>query len=243
MGSLVSIQLKTQRKDAGLSVKEVVSKLSIYGINISEKTYYGWENGARTPDADEFIALCQIYGVSSIAELNNPATLTREERDLLSSYSKLDTWARNTVRAVITEELKRCTAPEPEDDTLIMLFSQNKASAGTGWELGEDSTERWTVLLNELTRKADFCVMVDGDSMEPRYYNGDIILVRKQPSIDLGEIGLYTFDGHGYVKKQGNNCLISLNTKYPNITPEQYAGITCIGLVLGKLEPEWIRSK
>ena len=47
MGSLVSIQLKTQRKDAGLSVKEVVSKLSIYGINISEKTYYGWENGAK----------------------------------------------------------------------------------------------------------------------------------------------------------------------------------------------------
>ena len=43
MTSSISKQLKEKRKLSGLSVKEVVSRLSNYGVNISDKTYYGWE--------------------------------------------------------------------------------------------------------------------------------------------------------------------------------------------------------
>ena len=58
--------LKSYRKVSGFSVKETVQKLSERGIDVSEKTLYSWESGHRQPDADTFITLCLIYGVTSI---------------------------------------------------------------------------------------------------------------------------------------------------------------------------------
>jgi len=60
--------LKEQREQAGLSVQEVVNRLSIYGYSIKSKTIYGYESGHRTPDADVFVALCDIYGTKNALE-------------------------------------------------------------------------------------------------------------------------------------------------------------------------------
>ena len=73
--------------------------------------------------------------------------------------------------------------------------------------------------------------MVDGDSMEPKFHNGDYILVRKQPAVDIGQIGIFGVDGKGYVKKYGGDKLISLNKKYPDIPLDEES--RCFGLVLG----------
>ena len=35
-------------------------------------------------------------------------------------------------------------------------------------------------------RKADFCLTIHGNSMEPVYYNGDIVLVKEQQSVEKG---------------------------------------------------------
>lgn len=246
MTSSISKQLKEKRKLSGLSVKEVVSRLSNYGVNISDKTYYGWENGTRTPDADEFIALCRILEISSIVELDSPATLDKDQIRLLSSYNQLDTWGKSLVQAVVEKELERCTAiaPTSQEENLIELnFNELKASAGIGWELMDEHMIPWVVKLNDLTRKADFCLEIEGDSMEPKFQDGDLILIRRQPSIEEGQFGLYTFDNRGYVKQQGCGKLHSLNPAYPDIFPGEYADIECKGLVLGKLEPEWIVSR
>lgn len=60
--------LKAKRKERGLSVKDVLNQLHEYGIDISDKTLYGWENAHRQPDADTFVALCRIYGIDSLSE-------------------------------------------------------------------------------------------------------------------------------------------------------------------------------
>ena len=66
MGSNVSTILKEKRKGLGLSVKTVLDELRSYDIEISDKTLYGWESGHRQPDADTFLALCQIYGIDTL---------------------------------------------------------------------------------------------------------------------------------------------------------------------------------
>lgn len=66
MGSNVSAILKEKRKGLGLSVKTVLDELRSYNIEISDKTLYGWESGHRQPDADTFLALCQIYGIDTL---------------------------------------------------------------------------------------------------------------------------------------------------------------------------------
>lgn len=63
--------LKAKRKAKNLKVKDVLDALSAYGVEIKDKTLYGWEAGYRQPDADELLILCQIYGIESISELRH----------------------------------------------------------------------------------------------------------------------------------------------------------------------------
>lgn len=37
--------------------------------------------------------------------------------------------------------------------------------------------------------------------MEPAYRDGDILIVERADSIEIGEIGIFTLDGEGYVKQ------------------------------------------
>ena len=53
--------LKQLRSASGLSGRDVARKLALYGISLSEKTLYGYENGVSMPNADVFLALCSIY--------------------------------------------------------------------------------------------------------------------------------------------------------------------------------------
>lgn len=41
----IAAVLKTKRKECKLSVKDVLQMLKSYGIEISDKTLYGWERG------------------------------------------------------------------------------------------------------------------------------------------------------------------------------------------------------
>lgn len=68
--SELSNKLREKRKKSGLKVPEVVAALKERGIDISDKTLYNWETGFRTPDADEFICLCEIYDVHSFSEFD-----------------------------------------------------------------------------------------------------------------------------------------------------------------------------
>ena len=48
--------LKQLRSASGLSGRDVARKLALYGISLSEKTLYGYENGVSMPNADVFLA-------------------------------------------------------------------------------------------------------------------------------------------------------------------------------------------
>lgn len=52
-----------------------------------------------------------------------------------------------------------------------------------------------------LTRQADFALRISGDSMEPAYHNGDILLIRQQDNLVPGELGIFVLNGNGYFKK------------------------------------------
>lgn len=54
------------RKQSGLTGKEVVALLQERGIELSEKTLLGYENGVGTPKVNTFMALCDIYHISNI---------------------------------------------------------------------------------------------------------------------------------------------------------------------------------
>lgn len=109
-------------------------------------------------------------------------------------------------------------------------------SAGCGTFLDDDTFTEITIPDTAKSSEADFALRISGNSMEPRYKNGDYLLVKSTDTIEVGETGVFMLDGEGYVKVYGGDCLISLNPAYAPIPLKDFTSVRCAGVVTGKLK-------
>lgn len=109
-------------------------------------------------------------------------------------------------------------------------------SAGIGNYLPDDIDESAIMVPDTpKTRRADYVLKVDGKSMEPEYMDGDLVLVKKQDQVDIGEVGIYLVDGEALIKEAQNGYLHSLNPEFGNIELNENSEVHCMGKVIGKL--------
>ena len=110
-------------------------------------------------------------------------------------------------------------------------------SAGVG-EFLADATRVEDIVIPDdpRTAEADYALRINGDSMEPKYHSGDILLIQSTDTVEEGELGIFILDGAGYFKKYGGDHLISLNSKYPPIRLRDFEDVSCCGRVVGKLK-------
>lgn len=61
--------------------------------------------------------------------------------------------------------------------------------------------------------------------------------VKKQPSVEQGQVGIFIIENSGYIKKYGGDRLISLNEEFDDIMFSDYDpdDIRCVGLVIGRV--------
>lgn len=104
----ISAVLKQLRKTSGYVAKDVREKLTHYGIEISEKTLYGYESGLSMPNADVFVALCDIYNCDNPLDIFSQSGITAEEMGRINQYRALDHYGQDTVTAVLDCEYTRC---------------------------------------------------------------------------------------------------------------------------------------
>lgn len=238
--------LKSARKSTGMTQKDVSTAL-----NISPNTYKNYEQGLREPNGDTIVALANLFGVSTDYLLGRPTaqpptdalerlftekSFSALEEELLRKYMELPHEARQAVVRFINDatakalQRKNGTASQK---LLVMKRSLHKVSAGTGYDLNDsDAWETVTVKDTEKSRKADFLLEIEGDSMETTFHDGETVCVKQTPSIEVGQIGVFWVDGCGYIKELGKGCLISHNSSYDPI-PLQGTENRCIGRVLG----------
>ncbi len=125
---------------------------------------------------------------------------------------------------------------EDEDDYIYLDFPDLPVSAGTGVYLHDDHAEQIKVPANSKTLRANYALKVDGDSMEPCFHSGDIVLVETQPSVEVGEVGIFIYEGEAYLKEFGGDRLISLNPKYEDKIITDFDSFYCKGRVFAKLK-------
>lgn len=225
--------LKLICDEKGLKITPIVAECGGAKGSISN-----WKNGA-SPNSDIVAKLSVRLNVSTdqlIFGKEKSPSLPDDEQELLNYYKKLPEREQIKLisRAETLSEIYAEQVKEPDPIQLIpTYYISNRVSAGFG-EYLEDYEQGKTVYVLDTpeSRRADFVLTVSGDSMEPKFHDGDNILVRSQPTVDVGQIGIFDVDGEGYIKKLGNDQLISLNHKYPNIQlKDRY--VRCFGLVLG----------
>jgi len=204
------------------------NKLTILGLalNVNEV----WLMGYDVPKAR----------VDNTIDTQVDLNLSLNERKHITKYRALDEYGKQAVDSLVNIEYDRCTAvqEEPEyENRFIIRHSFYKASAGTGVYLPDDDNDWDEIEVPDTpeARKADYALTIQGDSMEPVYFDGDIVLVKQCETIDLGQIGIFVVDGEGYIKKFGGDRLISLNDKYNDIELGEYTECRCMGRVIGRI--------
>ena len=204
------------------------------------------------------------YIVSGTPENHNNYTLNRAEIELVEAYRALDGHGRELLAMVATKETERCrttatsqeiTKKETVEKRAKILATPSRVlsstnglgrrsvllynlpvSAGPGVYLDDSDAEEINIPDNEKTACADFALRISGNSMEPKYHDGDVVLVEAADAVEVGELGIFILDGNGYFKKFGGDTLISLNPEFANILLRDYAETVCCGRVVGKLK-------
>ena len=137
-------------------------------------------------------------------------------------------------KIISTESVRRAFS-DVASRRSILLYDM-PVSAGTGVYLDDTTADKINIPDNEKTKSADFALRISGNSMEPKYHNGDILLVERCDTPELGELGIFVLDGNGYFKQYGGDRLVSLNPEFADILLKGYAEVVCCGKVVGKLK-------
>lgn len=244
-------------KEKGITATALALKLGLSKGNTSS-----WKKGGN-PSAEVLMKLADELNCTVDALLGrqfSSANLSKDETELLKIFrslserdqgrviEKAETLAELAAERAEQEraaaEKQKCIAlsvssvstAEEQDDFYVDICNL-PVSAGTGVYLDDNHTEPLKIKHTAIAERANYAVRVSGDSMTPEYYDGDIVLVETCPSVNVGEIGIFVVDGEGYIKQFGGDKLISLNSKYPDITLRTCESVSCRGRVLGIAEP------
>ncbi|MBR3293089.1 MAG: helix-turn-helix domain-containing protein [Oscillospiraceae bacterium] len=220
----------SRRKALGLSQTELAEAMTLRGLPVTNQAVSKWENGATQPSARQFLALCELLEIEDVrGEFSFGAEglfagLDSRGRRMALDYVQLlrDSGRYDERRA------------EPVRRRMLPLYSL-AVSAGTGQMLDGEDYEMVEVGA-EVPEGAHFGVRIAGDSMEPRYHDGQTVWVRQQRSLMSGEIGIFLYDGSAYLKKlvaRGEQmALHSLNPDYADILISPELPLRVLGKVV-----------
>lgn len=246
--------LRESRINAKMTVEQVSKVLTGHGYKASPKTVYSWENGNSRPDIEILMKLCNIYGIKDILKTfgyngykeDGSIQLNMKEVDMVEKYRGLDAHGKEMVDFTLLKEWERSTAIRehdntsasqdgiPTDSARIINYYYRLASAGAGQIVFDTPpTKRIEIPNIPEYKKVDYAIGVNGNSMEPVYHDGDMLLVEMTDEIEPGDIGIFGVNNESYVKKLGNGELISLNPEYDNILLTENS--KCMGKVVGTL--------
>lgn len=155
-------------------------------------------------------------------------SLNEQGKKMVEEYIHLlllDDKYKKTQKPPVTEQKKLPT----------IFYYDVPASAGTG-EYLDYSTASLVSVDDNIPANASYILKVAGDSMEPRFCDGEYVYVDKNNALNFGDIGIFYYDNNVYIKKYGQKGLISLNPKYSDI--KGHEDIRCLGKVIGKVNGE-----
>ncbi|MBQ1537580.1 MAG: helix-turn-helix domain-containing protein [Ruminococcus sp.] len=235
--------IRSHRERLGIGQKELARRVGVQPNAVSN-----WETGFSKPNTDLFIPICEALGITlyELFDITDPMLRYSErEKLLLEKYRSLSEGHKYAVDKLVTSLCYVESADKCPDITELTYFSRSLA-AGIGDPTDfEDEGEPMYLYSSELVDSADCVFSVNGDSMEPEFSDGDMVLVQRFPDcaeLSEGEIGAFIVGNETYVKEYRRDGLHSLNAKYKPMKFGDEERVFFIGRVVGVLDPDDIAS-
>lgn len=222
-------RIKQAREAQKLTREQVVTRMREFLPNeksVATRTLVSWESGDTEPRVTQAIALAHALGYREVSDLfleSEGPQLNHLGMNRLEEY-----------RDLLLRSPQFCEDIHPTIRILPVYLQP--ASAGTGQWLDDDLSEEMEVD-DSVPANAEFGVRLAGDSMSPRFADGQIVWARKAENAENGEIVLCVLNDQGYCKKLYRNergvFLLSLNPKYDPIPITEADEFRIMGRVVG----------
>lgn len=231
-GTTVSFgdRLKLFRSKKHMTQHELALSVGVTTVCIGN-----WERGVRKPTLDMLIALSSALNVSldtlvgvSGGNIEIP-TLSASELSLINNYKMLDSYGKKAVETVCLIEKQRIDSTRRETENKVIGFQKSgeKSSnryipryttpSAAGFNVPLDGADFEMILVDDsVPDDADFAVDIQGDSMYPYINDGDMVYVKKDIDLQIGDVGIFCVDGAMYCKQyylddDNNLILVSAN--------------------------------
>ena len=220
-------KLKARRKELKLTQREIAEQLGI-----SFQAYSAWERGIKEPSKEKVAQLENILKVPKgyftqieIVRLYHSLSKQGQEKVVL--------YARNLSQE---EQVQKVTAM-PE--RLYEYRVYERMSAGIGASVYDDQNFDTVYFNEELAH--DFASWVSGDSMEPKYQNGSVALIRETGFDYDGAVYAVVCNNQTYIKRvyreENGLRLVSINPKYKDIFISYEEDPRIVGIIVGNFVP------
>ncbi|MGW7889948.1 helix-turn-helix domain-containing protein [Staphylococcus xylosus] len=234
LAKFIGNKIRLYRNSMNLTQDQLGKKLDTKKATISN-----YETGYRTPQQDDLFEIAKALNIS-IDDLFPERQ--KESNNIATIYNQLTPPRKNVVLDLAEHQLE-----EQQNDNVTSINNyKNKISvkcihAGAAGVIGENLyddliEEEIYFYEDEVPKDTDFCVLANGDSMEPMIKNGSYVFIKKQEKVKDGTIALVLLDGSCFIKRvdifDDYIKLISLNPKYEDITVSSFNDMRIIGKVL-----------
>ena len=219
-------------------------------LGIKRSVFSAWKSGTSAsykkylPEIASFLSVSTDYLVGK-SEYRNISMISK---GILNTISSADKGALNNIEQVQSEKLpneiydeRSNIAGAIDSGSIYRIPVFESVSAGFGAFASDEILDYIPVVIkNPYDVEDTLAIKVKGDSMYPKIEDGDIIIVRKQTSVDSGSIAVLLLVGEdGLVKKvvYGTDW-IELHSINPEYKTKRFDGrevlrLRVVGLVIG----------
>ena len=241
---MICDRIRHYREGLGMEQKALAAMVGVTANAVSN-----WERGRARPDVNLLPNICEALQITlyQLYGLDDPSVkYTTMEDAFMENYRQLTPGHQYTVRAMAQNLLQvQQTEGRLKIHKLTRFEHQLAAGIGDPNEF-EDSGTPIYVYDDSLTCRADCVFTVNGDSMEPDYPDGCMVLVKRisdSGELTPGDIGAFMIDNETYIKEYREDGLHSLNPKYDVMRFSDEESVYLIGRVIGVLDPENIATE
>ncbi len=162
---------------------------------------------------------------------------TDDEKEIIRNYREIDERGKSSVMALIKNEVAYSQREKLFVTTeAVRELPVYNAPAAAGEALPIIADDYVMMAAPDAPRDASFGIRISGDSMEPVIENSSIVWVKRQESVNNGDIGIFMLNGESLCKKLDNSLgvcrLVSLNKKYRPIEVLESDDLRVVGRVL-----------
>lgn len=220
-------KLRTRRKELKLTQKDIADRLGI-----SYQAYSAWERGVKQPSKEKVKQLEQILDVP-IGYFT--------ELEIVRLYNALSDKGKGQALSYVRNLVKKetCKNVVSISEKLYEYHVYEKMSAGIGSSVYNDQNYDTVYFDEELAH--DFASWVSGDSMEPKYQNGSVALIRETGFDYDGAVYAVVCNSQTYIKRvyreEHGLRLVSINPKYQDIFLSYDEDPRIVGIVVENFMP------